>query len=87
MPPDDRIRILHRIEAAETVATFIASRDRPARVSPETRLAGPSGPWGQIVAMRNRLVHAYFDIDRDIVWKTASEEVPHLRAILMPLIT
>ena len=30
MPPDDRIRILHMIEAADTVAAFIASRDRAA---------------------------------------------------------
>jgi len=28
--------------------------------------------------MRNRLVHAYFDIDRDILWKTVAEEIPAL---------
>lgn len=27
-------------------------------------------PWPQIVGMRNRLVHAYFDINRDILWDT-----------------
>lgn len=32
--------------------------------------------------MRNRLVHAYFDIDHDIVWKAATEEIP---ALLPPL--
>ncbi len=25
--------------------------------------------------MRNRLIHACFDIDRDILWKTAAEEI------------
>jgi uncharacterized protein with HEPN domain len=28
--------------------------------------------------MRNRLVHAYFDIDADILWVAATQEVPAL---------
>jgi uncharacterized protein with HEPN domain len=28
--------------------------------------------------MRNRLVHAYFDIDLDIVWTTVTEDLPAL---------
>jgi uncharacterized protein with HEPN domain len=32
--------------------------------------------------MRNRLVHAYFDIDLDQVWATARADVPHLAGLL-----
>ncbi len=28
--------------------------------------------------MRNRLIHAYFDIDREILWRTAHDELPPL---------
>jgi uncharacterized protein with HEPN domain len=28
--------------------------------------------------MRNRVVHAYFNIDREIVWKTVTHELPQL---------
>jgi uncharacterized protein with HEPN domain len=28
--------------------------------------------------MRNRIVHAYFDIDYDIVWNTATVNIPSL---------
>lgn len=28
--------------------------------------------------MRNRLIHAYFDVDLDIVWTTVSEDLPTL---------
>jgi len=28
--------------------------------------------------MRNRLIHAYFDINRDILWKTVIEDLPPL---------
>jgi uncharacterized protein with HEPN domain len=38
--------------------------------------------------MRNRIIHAYFDIDHDIVWTAATVEVPALvtalRALLNP---
>jgi uncharacterized protein with HEPN domain len=36
--------------------------------------------------MRNRLVHAYFDVDADLVWKTTSIELPALKARLHALI-
>lgn len=35
-------------------------------------------PWKQMIAMRNRLIHAYFDIDHDIVWITAKDYLPPL---------
>ena len=50
------------------------------RVSAETRAATPQIPWPAIVGMRNRVVHAYFDIDREIVWTTVIAELPLLVA-------
>ena len=37
-------------------------------------------PWPAIVGMRNRVVHACFDTDREIVWTTVSAELPLLVA-------
>src|SRR5215472_7620619 len=48
------------------------------QVTAETRTQLPDLPWGSIVGMRNRLVHAYFDIDRDILWTTVTEAAPPL---------
>jgi uncharacterized protein with HEPN domain len=45
------------------------------KVSDELRLSVPDIPWNLIVSMHNRLIHAYFDIDRDILWKTATMDV------------
>lgn len=39
----------------------------------------PEVPWPQIVAMRNLLVHAYFGIDLDEVWKTLERDIPALK--------
>ena len=38
----------------------------------------PELPWSGMVSMRNRLVHGYFDINLDIVWKTVQEDLPYL---------
>jgi uncharacterized protein with HEPN domain len=35
-----------------------------------------------MAAMRNRLIHAYFDVNRDVVWQTAIEEIPALVIVL-----
>ena len=35
-------------------------------------------PWKNIIGMRNRLIHGYFDIDPDIVWQTIKKDIPIL---------
>lgn len=35
-------------------------------------------PWPNIIGMRNRLIHAYFDINLEILWKTVTEDIPGL---------
>ena len=52
------------------------------KVSDATRAKMPGVPWREMVGMRNRVVHAYFDIDRDILWTTATEALPPLLAYL-----
>jgi uncharacterized protein with HEPN domain len=46
------------------------------RISDEARLRFTSIPYSKMVAMRNRLIHAYFDVDLDIVWTTVAEDPP-----------
>lgn len=40
------------------------------KVSDEIRLKYKAVPWEAIIGTRNRLIHAYFDVDLDIVWET-----------------
>jgi len=35
-------------------------------------------PWASIVAMRNRLIHVYFDVDLNRVWDTLTDDLPPL---------
>lgn len=49
------------------------------RLSVELRLRHPDVPWRQIVAVRHRIVHAYFDLDWQILWDSATGDIPELR--------
>jgi uncharacterized protein with HEPN domain len=44
----------------------------------EFRAAHPSIPWKPIIGTRNRLIHAYFDINADIVWSAVIHDLPPL---------
>lgn len=36
-------------------------------------------PWQGMVSMRNKVIHAYFGVDNDILWKTIKEDLPKLK--------
>lgn len=48
-------------------------------VTPATRKEIPDINWNAVVAMRNRLIHAYFEVDYEIVWSTLMHDLPSLK--------
>jgi len=55
-------------------------------ISQEYRTAHPEIPWRDIIGMRNHLIHAYFDIDIPLTWRTVVEDLPPFIALLDDLI-
>ncbi len=51
-------------------------------VSDEFQVRNPEVSWREIVALRNLVVHKYWSVDRELVWRIASEDVPALLAHL-----
>ncbi len=68
----DRMLVLSLVKTIEIIG------EAAGKVSPECRSECPAVSWVDIIAMRNRLIHAYFDINLDIVWQTVKEELPPL---------
>ena len=48
-------------------------------LSPELTEAHPQIAWSQIARMRDKIAHHYFRINLDVVWKTATDDLPLLR--------
>lgn len=52
----------------------------------EVRNVNSEIPWAEIIAMRNRITHAYEAIDTDIVWDTIKTDIPKMLADLRELL-
>jgi uncharacterized protein with HEPN domain len=55
------------------------------RISKELRSKHPDIPWADMAGMRDVLIHDYIDVDLGVVWKTASENIPDLKALILKL--
>ena len=60
------------------VRNFEIIGEAAGRLSPETRDRSTL-PWSQIVAFRNRLIHAYWSVDLQLVWDVVVNELPALK--------
>ena len=69
---EDRMLLFAVVRAIEVLG------EAAGKVSESTRVGDPDVPWAAITGMRHRLIHGYFDIDTEIVWKTVSDEIPGL---------
>jgi uncharacterized protein with HEPN domain len=68
----DRILSLALVKCIEIIG------EAATKVTDETRAAYPQIPWADIVGMRHRLIHAYFDVDLERVCDTIAVDLPPL---------
>jgi len=76
----DQMLTLALIKAIETVG------EAASKLSPEFRDRHPGLPWASIMGMRHKLVHAYFEVDLDMVWHTTVNELQPLIQALETII-
>jgi len=78
---DDDRKLVHSL-----VRLFEIIGEAAVQISDELKENAPEIPWPVIIGMRNRLIHAYFDINLDVVWKTSTEDIPQLISELSKII-
>ena len=77
----------HRMAQLAILKSLEVSGEAVSRVSSEGRKALLEIPWLQIIRIRNRLVHGYFDVNLLRVWETVQEDIPRLIVLLEPRLT
>jgi uncharacterized protein with HEPN domain len=50
---------------------------------PEITAELPMIAWKEIRGLRNRIAHTYFELDHDVIWRAATNEVPVLSRLLV----
>jgi len=73
---EDRMLVLSLVKEIEIIG------EAAGKVSDPTRRQLSQIPWQDVVDMRNRLIHAYFDIDVGVVWDTVSKDLRPLVAAI-----
>jgi uncharacterized protein with HEPN domain len=68
----DRVLALALMRSIEIIG------EAASKVSPEVRTEHPDVPWSDIIGMRHRLIHAYFEIDLGRVCDTLATDLPPL---------
>ena len=68
----DRMLLLSLVKEIEIIG------EAAVKISQELKQAFPQLPWATAAGMRNRLIHAYFDIEAEVVWSTVKEDLPAL---------
>jgi uncharacterized protein with HEPN domain len=56
------------------------------RVAKELADRNPEIPWKEITGLRHKLVHDYFVVDLEVVWATATVDVPTVRSSVQTLL-
>lgn len=68
----DERTLLAVIRALEVIGE--AARQIP----PEFREEHPELPWRGMTGMRDKMIHAYFGVDVEVIWRTVRDELPSL---------
>jgi len=82
---DDATFLTSELHKAAVLQKLTVIGEAASHLSEAFRDTHPQIEWRDIVAFRNTAVHAYFAVQWDIVWATATDEVPALRRQILEI--
>ena len=58
-----------------------AAKNIPSKVRDDLDL-----PWKEMIRMRDRISHAYFGVDLEIVWRVVKERIPDIKPLVVKML-
>ncbi len=70
----------HNVEKQDAVIRRIEMIGEAVKnIAPETRQRYPDIPWREMAGMRDMVIHQYFGVTMDLVWRVATVDMPRLK--------
>jgi len=54
-------------------------------IMPDIQASSRDIPWSVLARMRDKLIHGYFGIDADVIWKTINNDLPEILPVISSL--
>jgi len=70
----DEVKVLAALQVLEIIGE--ASK----KVPDSLKRRYPEIPWKDVAGTRDKLIHGYFDVDLEVVWRSLLEDLPPLRS-------
>mgnify|MGYP003967524817 FL=1 len=66
--------------ASATIRKFEIIGEAAKQGPADVREKYPQVPWKEMAGMRDRLIHSYFGVDYQLIWKTIKERLPQVKS-------
>lgn len=61
------------------IRAFEVMGEATKKIPPSFRRENPEVPWREMAGMRDKMIHDYFGVDLDVLWKTATGDAPKVK--------
>ena len=71
--------------ASAVIRKFEIIGEASRNIPEEVKLHHPEVPWKEMAGMRDRLIHAYFGVDFNLVWLTIKNRLPDAKQMIQKI--
>ena len=67
------------------IRAFEVMGEAAKKIPQAVRSEYPGVPWKEMAGIRDKLIHEYFGVELEVLWKTVQEDLPRLKTAIKDL--